>query len=210
MKNLRLYLFVSVGLGTLLILWFGWTRVLDTAANRRRVSLEVHRLVESSKVNPGDRSIAVSLLIRARSEYSFEATVATVGLGEIGDAANPIIENIAELMDSHDPYVRREAAIALANLGKRSTPVLDKLIRHVSKKPSGDESWFAAEAIGEIGEPAIEYIPLLKALVGTGAVQFDESLQSAIAVLEKLRDSNKSPPSDNFNGEGFQNEIGKE
>jgi hypothetical protein len=192
MTNRKRFAVVAVFGLAAITLWFGWTRVLDTSANRRRVSGEVRTLVQSAKANPGDTTIANNLLRRARSGYSFEATIATVGLGEIGDAAIPVIGEIADLMDSPDPYVRREAAITLSNLGKRSTPVLEKLVRQVSKRPSDDESWFAAEAIAEIGKPAIEHIPLLKSRIGTGAVQFDNSLRSAIATLEKLRDSDES------------------
>ena len=169
-----------------LTLWFGWTRILDTAANRRRVSSEVRSLVQQAKLNPQANEIAAELLRRARSNYSFEATAATVGLGEIGDSAIPVIDELATLMDSSDPYVRREAANSLSKLGKRSTPVLEKLVRQVSKQPSDDESWFAADAIGKIGKPAIRYIPLLKSRIGTGGSLFDESLREAIDSLEGL------------------------
>jgi len=175
-----------------LVIWFGWTRILDTASNRRRVSSEVRSLVQQANLNPQTNEIAIELLRRARSKYSFEATAATVGLGEIGDSAIPVIDELATLMDSSNPYVRREAANSLSKLGKRSTPVLEKLVRQVSKQPSDDESWFAADAIGEIGKPAIEYIPLLKSRIGTGAVQFDDSLRTAIAILEELRDAEES------------------
>jgi HEAT repeat protein len=121
-----------------------------------------------------------------QSTYSFEAVVAVSGLGDVGDAAIPIINDIATLLKSDDSTIRREAARSLAKLGPRSSVVLNELVFLVAKDPSDDESWFAAEAIGEIGEPAIEHLDFLRSRLGTGAPQFDDSLLGAISKLESI------------------------
>jgi hypothetical protein len=197
---------VTIGFcGTLFFgIWIGWTRVLDTTSNRRRVSAEVRSLVDAAKKNIHDRTIVEKLLKRAQSSYKFEATKATVGLGEIGDAAIPVIGEIAELMESNDPYVRREAARALSKLGVRSTPVLEQLIRQVMKNPIDDESWFAADAIGKIGKPAVRCIPMLKSRLGTGGSIFDDSLNQAISLLEQL-----NIDGDMLNAEGEKGDAGQ-
>ena len=148
------------------------------------MSIEVATLVRQSKDSPTDLGITNELIRRSRSKYEFEAVAALVGLGEIGDAASSAIFDIAILMHSENAVVRREAARALANLGNRSAPVMDDLALQVAKVPSDDESWFAAEALGRIGGKAKRYLPLLRAKIGTGASQFDDSLRRAIVSIE--------------------------
>lgn len=192
MRSSKFLLGVGAIIALIFGLWYGWTRCLDTVSNRRRVSAEVRALVEASKRNVHDRKIVVNLLARARSNYKFEATNATVGLGEVGDAASPFILDIASLMGSEDATVRQEAANSLGKLGRRSEPALELLVAEVSKTPSDATSWFAADAIGKIGEPATKYIPLLRSRLGSGGALFDESLRNAIAILEALPDTKDS------------------
>lgn len=185
-----LFFVIFCGMVVVITVWYSWTRILDTPSNRRRVSREVSTLVRQSKNTPEDLSIANELIRRSRSKYDFEAVAALVGLGDIGDAASSKIFDIAVLMHSENATIRREAARALANLGHRSAPVMGDLAFQVAKNPSDDESWFAAEALGRIGGKAERYLPLLRAKIGTGAPQFDDSLRRAIALIEmsvKLR-----------------------
>jgi hypothetical protein len=178
-------------LGTVAVafLLFLWSRVLDTNWNRFRVSSEARELVRRLRVNPNDSNSIEALMKMTQSTYSFEAVVAVVAIGDIGDAAIPVIQDIAKLLKSDNSTIRREAARSLAKLGPRSREVLDVLVFHVGKIPSDDESWFSAEAIGEIGEPAIECLDLLRSRLGTGSPQFDDSLLKAIKQLESI--SNK-------------------
>ena len=170
------------------LLWM-WFCVLDTGANRKRVANQMQAIASRAEKEPGNIEHVTKLLRKAESRYSFEAVKATVALGTVGDAANPVIHDIAALMDSPNSVVRREASLALARLGERSAPVLPALKAKVANEgKSGDDVWFAARAIGEIGCPAIGCIPLLESKLGTGAPQFDNCLNEAI---QKLRQAKK-------------------
>lgn len=79
-----------------------------------------------------------------------------------------------------------QCAARVAKLGKRNAPALDVLVSKVpNDNPSTNATWLAAEAVGKIGTPAIEHIPLLNSKVGTGASQYDYRLRQAIERLEE-------------------------
>ncbi len=169
------------------VLGWIWATKLDTPMHRRIVHREIQSIIQKAKLHPDDATFCHELLRRAQSVYSFEASTAASALGRIGDAAIPVMKDIAKLMRSKNPYVRSEAAIALSNLGPRSAVVLDELVEQVKKVPSDEVSWFAAEALGEIGAPAVKYAPLLESLRGTGAVQFDDCLNQSLKKLKKIK-----------------------
>lgn len=163
---------------------FAWLFMLDTAARRRMVSARARRMAEEARQHPDDPRYARRLLSMARSSYSFEATVATVALGEIGEAAIPVIDELAGLIQSPDGFIAREAASSLAKLGPLSEPALDALVKQVERgDPDDDTTWFSAEAIGRIGHPARKFIPLLRLKIGQNEI-FDGRLREAIERLE--------------------------
>jgi len=159
---------------------------VNSGWRRAWVSRDVRAAVLRLRRDPDDRETLQSILRLAKGHYSFGATVATAGLGDIGKAASPVINEIAALMVSPNPYVRREAARSLEKLAPVSAAVLEDLARQVAKQPSDEVSSFAAKAIGANGEAALEYLPLLQSKLGTGAKQFDNSLRRAIKLLESV------------------------
>ena len=159
----------------------------DSYARREAASERVQQLVDCSIIHPNDTDSVNKLLELAKSNYSFEATAATVGIGEVGVAAKPIISEIAKLMDSPNRYVSREAARTLGKLGPLSAPALPELKRQVTdKKMERSTAIFAAEAIGKIGDPAVSYLPFLRQQLGTGSELMDEALKKSIENLEKF------------------------
>lgn len=167
------------------VLWL-WAFQLDTAWNRRRVSHRIDDLVQKINADPCDSGSIAALLELTQSDYSFEATKAVIGFGCVDAATEQCIQRLAALMESVDPFIARAAARSLANLGVRSESALPQLVRQVAKPVSDQVSWFAAEAIGKMGPAAVEFLPLLKSRLGTGAVQFDDSLRRAINRLEEV------------------------
>ena len=165
-----------------------WCFALDTSMNRSITADRIQSLVAAAKYDPTDTKVVDELLQKANSDWNFEATYAAASLGDLGPAARPRIRQIASLMQSKNPFVRREAARSLSKLGPLSAPVLDELKRKVeSDNPSDDETWFAALAIGNIGEPAVECLPLLRSKLGAGAVQYDDALRESISNLEETQ-----------------------
>lgn len=172
-------------IGTILVLW---CYVLDTNQSRRWTSARIATLIEQAKSNPQDSRCALRLLSMARSSSSFKACTATSGLGELGDAAIPIITEIAKLLDSPNPCVSQEAAKSLAKLGIRSLPALAALENKVKKRPTDATTWFAVQAIGKIGEPANRCVSTLIEMRGTEPAMFRGVLEEAIDNIGKRQD----------------------
>lgn len=164
--------------------WYLATHVWDTSWNRRRVSENVTALVLRIQKDSNDIHAQELLFRKMHSSYSFEAFRAVIGAGQIGDAAETFILELAALMKSPDPFIRREAALALSRLGPRSRLVVDLLAAKVEKEPSDETSWFAAEALGNSGRSSARFLPLLGSRLGTGAPQFDDCLRRAIERIE--------------------------
>lgn len=170
-----------------------WLYALDTKASRKRVARKIQAIANRARNDAETTEHAKALLRKTNSQNAFEAAYAASALGTIGDAAVPIINEIADLMNSDNPFVRREASRSLSRLGTRSAPVLDALKVQVANGDSnGDVAWFAAAAIGEIGESACECIPLLESKLGSGAPQFDDSLKRSIEKLRKACDKDNA------------------
>ena len=165
--------------------------VLDTSMSRSIAANYVQSLVSAARAEPTNTRFVDELLQKANSDWNFEATCAASALGDLGQAASPRIKQISSLMRSENPYVQREAARSLSKLGPLSAPLLGELKDKVKNDvPSNDATWFAALAIGNIGEPAVDCLPLLRSKLGTGAAQYDDALREAILKLEDAKGNN--------------------
>jgi hypothetical protein len=173
-------------IGPLVHAWL-WHFVWDTPANRVRVAREIKDIVQLSQANPDDPSYARDLIERTQSSYHWEASYAVWAIGEIGDAAIPIIDELAELMFSEDRLLAREASLALVELGPRSVLVISQLERRVATGITSDSAWFAAEAIGNLGADATRSLPVLRDRLGASPV-LDEYLLRAIEAIEAASD----------------------
>ncbi|WP_397570596.1 HEAT repeat domain-containing protein [Schlesneria sp. T3-172] len=169
-----------VGSALVLLLVF----VVDSPIKRQLVHARIKKLVRAAKEDPLNACYPNELLVIAQSKYSFAATNAVVGLGEIGNSASIVLVPLAELLKSPDDFVSREAARALSRLGPLSAPVLGELKDVVKNgRADVDTTWFAAEAIGNIGPTAREALPLLRAKIGKSKI-LDRILLESIRKLE--------------------------
>ena len=156
----------------------------DTYVRRRFENWRIARIATEARQHPGDSQYAKRLVAIARGTYSFGAMRATVAIGNLGEGAREVIGDLGELLDSTDPYVEREAALALEKLGPISEPALPFLERKVREgSPANDATAFAALAIGRIGERGRRSLPLLRSKLGLNEI-FDDCLQQAIKALE--------------------------
>ncbi len=173
-----------------------WCFVLDTSVRRRRAASEVQRISEEARRHPDDPRYAKRLVSIARDQYSFAATYATNAIGHIGVAARPVVGDLVELLDSRNPFVAREAALALGNVGAISEGALPALEQKVREGAPGNEvTGFAALAIGRIGGPARRSLPLLRSKLGSNHF-FDSNLREAIELLEGRQAKERKRPTD--------------
>lgn len=144
----------------LLVYWFPGIAHIDTRTRRQAIASHVRDLVARIQSEPDNSKFVDELVMIAKGNYSFGATLATVALGKIGENAEPVVDQIGDLLFSEDPYVSREAAFALARLGPIAKSQLPKLLRAIND-PDFQADYAAYEAIGSMGEDAVDTLPFL-------------------------------------------------
>ncbi len=134
----------------------------DTLAKRKVAADEVQALILDAKDHLKAETAVARLLQIAQSQYSFGATLAAGAFGKIGEAARPAVPVLARLMTSKDKFVASAAARSLAELGPISEAAIPQLEDRIHHEYEWDVVWHAAEALGNIGRPAIGSLPLLR------------------------------------------------
>lgn len=161
-----------------------WCCFADTNMHRRISSSRMDRLAQLAIDSKGDGRYTTQLLSMAKSQNHFTACRATNTLGRLGEAASPIINEIAALMDSPNHCVSQEAAKALKRLGPLSAAAIPEIRSRIQREPSDATTWFAVQALGEIGEPARECLPLLRTKSGSEPEMFKGAVLRAIQKIE--------------------------
>ena len=132
-----------------------------------------------------------ALRIELESGSDFGRMYAATIFRDIGPDAARAVPWLSKSLNDPIPVVRRESALALSNIGPASEPAMDELMKTIRNSDS-DAAWFAAEAMGNIGSPAIAHLPELKQLLADTRAEygddapFTDSLEDAVAKLEKL------------------------
>lgn len=94
------------------------------------------------------------------------------------------------LLDDKNRVVAREAAIGLTNIRVVAPEQVRAIANAVaSGKPSEDVTLFCIEALGNCGESANEFLPLLKGKLGIGPRLYNDALNRAISEIEKSQGS---------------------
>lgn len=143
--------------------------LFDSVGRRRLVHWRIQRIVAAARRQPDDPKYARQLLDFAHGEYNFEATTATVALGDLDRTAGPVVQEIADLMDSENPFVRRDAALSLAKLGPlaaEALPALNAKVSLIGGSSKFEQINFAVFAIGKMGSHARDSLPVLKSKLG--------------------------------------------
>ena len=99
---------------TIVVFWPGLLSFtfVDSSARRSYVRQKVKSLLDQAKRNPDEPKYVRQLVDIARSHYRFGATIATVAIGDAGESTKFVVNDLADLLESSDPYVAREAARA--------------------------------------------------------------------------------------------------
>ena len=103
-------------------------------------------------------------------------------LGDLGPLAAPAVPDLIKALNCEDPFVEREAPLALAAIGPAAAPAVPALIAKL-KYDDDDAACFSADALGEIGEPALVAIPALEIAAQS---KWELMADSANAAIEKL------------------------
>lgn len=153
----------------------------DTNASRRADCDKMQQL-KAEYLRTGDPTALHAIESYITGNNSFRRTYAISTLGEIGPAAISSAPLIIAALSGNDRFAAREAALALGPITKGTDVAVSALQAAVNRR-AADASWFAAESLGEIGEPAKAAVPdLIKA-----AESSDEILVShAKKALKKL------------------------
>ena len=132
-----------------------------------------------------------ALRVELESGSDFGRMYAATVFGDLGPEASRAVPWLTQSLNDRDPVVRRESALALSNIGPASEPAMDELMKTI-RRSNSDAAWFAADAMGNIGSPAIPHLPGLKTQLKNTRTKygvdapFTVSLETAIAKIEKF------------------------
>jgi HEAT repeat protein len=93
------------------------------------------------------------------------------------------VPDLIKAINCGDPFREREAPLALAAIGPAAAPAVPALIGKL-KEEDYDAAWFSADALGQIGEPALVAIPALEIAAQS---KWEPMARHAKAALKKLR-----------------------
>ena len=161
------------------------------ASRRKAVTSKIRELVSQAKENPADSTIKqISSYMKAGD--SFTRTYAAASLVELGPLARPVVSDLIVALDSGDPYLEREAARALAAIGPDASEAVPAL-RAKAMLVDRDVGWFSAEALGDIGLPAVVALEDLRKAEQRAAPHGRDSYTKAIKKLESAKERPRNP-----------------
>ena len=189
--NLPNYRFpICVALAALLVVvGLSACRKKGTATERRAVAAHLRDLADTYRKDPKNKKPLNDIIDVLHGNWSFAATYACGVLRDLGPLAAPAVPDLIKALNCGDPVVEREAPLALAAIGPAAAPAVPVLIAKL-KYDYRDSAWFCADALGEIGEPALVAIPALEIAAQS---KWELMADSAIAALEKLRKLQDDP-----------------
>ncbi len=169
------------------LLAFGEYMNIDTATKRKDICRFLNDRAACVNADRSDSRSLEEIIGVLNGNWSFARTNAAVVLGNLGQKAKPAIPDLIRALNCGDGFVEREAAIALGKVSRGMPDTVDGLSQKLSS--DWDVSIFSAEALGEIGAPAIVAIPALKAVVATPGYRrrLAEVASRSIRKLERLQ-----------------------
>jgi len=187
--NRRRWIIATGVLCVLLALAVFVRRHVQTQGDRDRVVAYLRALKADVELHPEKSQSLDKIRAILNGRWGFDRMYACGVLGELGPKARPAIPDLIAALNCGDGVVERESARAIGEIALGDPRPVEALIREV-KLARGDVSWFSAEALGNIGEPALSAIPVLeKAALSTD----DNMVYSAQEALKKLRELQAKP-----------------
>jgi HEAT repeat protein len=182
-------------IGVLLLGFVVWSApdLWETARRRSEVA-KLQAIIERARQDPGNKAPLQELgayLDRTNDWDRTQMFAQMRGLEqtvrnkpEAAGFDEVILPLIKTGLTDQSPYVRREAALAARAFGQLAVSSLPELIQVITSHPGENASWFAAEALGNMGPSAKDAIPSLERAVVEGSADLQEAKKKAI---DKIR-----------------------
>jgi HEAT repeat protein len=152
------------------------------------VAAQIQELRSRVQRNPQDKEALNAMIAFLNGDWPFARTYACHTLGELGSLARPSVDDLLRALNSEDPYLEREAAIALGKVTVGTPDAVPALIEKL-QQGGDDAGWFAAESLGKIGEPAMVSIPALEVAAQSTDKVMASSARKALDRLKHLHDA---------------------
>lgn len=149
----------------LLNVFIGLTCLFCTGCFQHRLT-QIESAANDLKKNPADQN-ALNTLVRFLDDNdAYLRAQAVIALGNLGDshasALGPkVVPLLVKGLKDNGGAVRRNAVLALSHYKSFAPLAVTNLIEIISKFPSHDSSWFAADLLGDIGTNAVIAVPAL-------------------------------------------------
>lgn len=144
-------------------------------------TVTVHAANALSQIGPA----AVPALTAKLSDAAWRGLVVEI-LGEIGSGAESAVPALAELLNTEDQPLRREAFIALASIGPKANAAVPTLLKILDSPAVDDRQAGAAYVLAHVG--AQQAVPRLKQLLASS--QNEQVLMATAWALVTLQPGN--------------------
>lgn len=159
---------------------------IETPGDRRAIAARLRELGDRVEKNPNDTHALDEIRTILNGHWSFARTYACTVLRELGTKAKPLTTDLVAALDCGDRFVEREAARALGTVAVGDPQPVPALIRKLSED-GRDSAWFSAEALGNIGTPALPAIPALEKAAMSKWDSMATSAKKALDTLNALK-----------------------
>jgi HEAT repeat protein len=180
-----------IGLVLLAIPSCGGSNDAESPDSRKRLARHLADLVQRALAKPDDPAPLGEIVAVLKGKSTFGRSAACRALLELGPQARSATPELIRALNSRDYFVMREAARALGTVSRGMPdavgPLTEKLaLTHL------DVSAFAAEALGNIGEPAVVSIPTLEVAADDKSDQLSNAARDALLKLRAIEAKQES------------------
>jgi HEAT repeat protein len=163
----------------------------NSIEDRKAIARHTQELRDIVKRDPNSeegKEAFVELVNILNGKWSFARVHACGAFVDLGALATAAVPDLLRAATCGDGFVEQEAVHALASIGDGSAPTVDLLISIVktaemSISTVGLKEYYAAEGLGNIGEPARKAIPVLERVLQS---KDDALVRAAAQSLDKL------------------------
>jgi HEAT repeat protein len=161
---------------------------IETRGDRIAVAEKLQSLKKEFLANPSNLAPLNEMVSYLNGNWSFARTYAVCTIGEIGPLAQPVVKDLIAALNCGDLFVEREAARSLGEVAVGMSEPVPYLIDKM-QRPYRDSAWFSAQALGEIGEPALVAIPALEEASHSHVEVMAYRAEEALKKLKKIKES---------------------
>jgi HEAT repeat protein len=164
---------------------------METTGDRRRIAQHLQDLKQEFQKNPQNKQPLNEIVDVLNGDWSFARTYAACTLGELGPLAKFATPDLIHALNCGDIFVEREAARALGKVSIGMPDAVEPLSKKLCEM-TDDAGVFAAESLGEIGEPALVAIPDLEDAARSPITGVAYRAQSSLVKLRAIKEKKSS------------------